>query len=439
MSKSICFYFQVHQPWRLSKISLLEIGTKKNLFKGISYNSNETVFKKVSEKCYLPTNKLILKLLKKHPEFRVSYSITGTFIDQAIKYDKTVLESFKKLVNTKKVELLNETYYHSLSWLYSKLEFTHQIKLHRSLMWKVFKRRPTIFRNTELIYNDEIANYIRLLGFNGIVAEGWDKYMEWRSPNYVYNANKVENHPEDVKIAEKEKITERRLPKIKLLTKNYKLSDDVAFRFSNKTWAGYPLTAEKFADWVVDSDGNTINLFIDYETFGEHQWEDTGIFKFLEQLPDEMKKRGIGFLTPSETIKVYKTNGDISVPQLTSWADESRDLSAWTGNAIQDASLNAIYDLEPKIIELTKGKNFREEKDLLLESWRRMLTSDHFYYMCTKYWSDGDVHKYFSPYDSPYDAYINYMNAFNELILRLESLEETQHPKKRKLSKLTED
>ncbi|MBP9759096.1 glycoside hydrolase family 57 protein [Candidatus Dojkabacteria bacterium] len=431
MGKSICFYFQVHQPWRLSKISLLEIGTKKNLFKGISFNSNEAVFKKVSEKCYLPTNKLILKLLKKYPEFRVSYSITGTFIDQAIKYDKTVLDSFKKLVNTKKVELLNETYYHSLSWLYSKLEFTHQIKLHRSLMWKIFKRRPTIFRNTELIYNDEIANFIRLLGFNGIVAEGWDQHMEWRSPNYVYNASKVETHPEDAKIAEKEKITQRRMPKIKLLTKNYKLSDDIAFRFSNKTWAGYPLTAEKFADWVIDSPGNTVNLFIDYETFGEHQWQDTGILKFLEQLPEEMKKRGITFLTPSETIKIYKTNGDLSVPKLTSWADESRDLSAWTGNAIQDAALNAIYELEGKILVLTKGKNNREEKDILLESWRRMLTSDHFYYMCTKYWSDGDVHKYFSPYDSPYDAYINYMNAFNELILRLEALEEMQRPKKK--------
>lgn len=432
MNKSICFYFQVHQPWRLSKVNLLEIGSTKDLFKGISHNSNEKVFNKVSEKCYLPTNKLMLKLLKKYPNFKVSYSISGTFIDQALMYDKKVLDSFKKLVDTKKVELLNETYYHSLSWLFSKYEFVNQIKHHRSLMWNIFKRRPTFFRNTELIYNDEIANFIRLLGFKGIVAEGWDKYMEWRSPNYVYNAAKFENHPEDTKIADKEKITARRMPKIKLLTKNYKLSDDIAFRFSNKGWAGYPLTVEKFADWVEESPGNTINLFIDYETFGEHQWEDTGIFKFLEKLPAEMEKRGITFLTPSETIKLYPTHGDISVPHLTSWADESRDLSAWTGNAIQDASLNAIYELEGKIIELTKGKNFREEKDLLLESWRRMLTSDHFYYMCTKYWSDGDVHKYFSPYDSPYDAYINYMNAFNELIIRIDTLEEQQFPKKKK-------
>lgn len=431
MSKSICFYFQVHQPWRLSKISLLEIGKTEDMFRGIAHNSNEEVFRKVSEKCYLPSNKLITRLLKKYPDFKVSYSITGTFIDQALRYDKKVLTSFKKLVNTKKVELLNETYYHSLSWLYSKLEFAHQIKLHRSLMWNVFKRRPTIFRNTELIYNDEVANFIRLMGFKGIIAEGWDKYMDWRSPNYVYNANKIDIHPEDAKIAEKEKINTRRVPKIKLLTKNYKLSDDIAFRFSNKSWAGYPLSAEKFADWVVESPGNTVNLFIDYETFGEHQWEDTGIFKFIEKLPEEMHKRGISFLTPSETIKLYKTNGDIKVPHLTSWADESRDLSAWTGNTIQDAALSAIYELEGKILELTKGKNYRDEKDLLLESWRRMLTSDHFYYMCTKYWSDGDVHKYFSPYDSPYDAYINYMNAFNELIIKLDGLEELEHPSKK--------
>jgi alpha-amylase len=440
MNKSICFYFQVHQPWRLSKVNLLDIGTKRDLFEGISHNRNDTVFKKVSDKCYLPTNKLMLRLLKKYPDFKVSYSLSGVFIDQCKLYDKNVLNSFKKLVNTKKVELLNETYYHSLSWLFSKYEFANQVKMHRSLMWNTFKRRPTFFRNTELIYNDEIANFIRLMGFKGIVAEGWDKYMDWKSPNYVYNANKVENHPEDVKIAEKEKITDRRMPKIKLLTKNYKLSDDIAFRFSNKDWAGYPLTAEKFGDWVEESPGNTINLFIDYETFGEHQWEDTGIFKFLEQLPAEMAKRDIGFMTPSETIKVYRTNGEISVPELTSWADESRDLSAWTGNAIQDASLGAIYELEGKILELTKGKNNREDKDLLLEWWRRMLTSDHFYYMCTKYWSDGDVHKYFSPYDSPYDAYINYMNCFNELILKLEALESKEKvkvvPKTKPKSKL---
>lgn len=424
--KSVCFYFQVHQPWRLTKLNILHINKGGDLFKGFGDGTNEKVFHKVSDKCYIPTNKLLLKLIKKHPEFKVSFSLSGVFLDQALQYDKKVLNSFKKLVDTGNVELLNETYYHSLSWLSSKQEFVNQIKLHRSLIWKLFKRRPVFFRNTELIYNNEVANFVRLLGFNGIVAEGWDKYMDWRSPNYVHNAKNCEIHPEDRKIADRESFTKRRNPKIRLLTKNYKLSDDIAFRFSNKDWVGYPLDAKKFADWIEGAEGNTINLFMDYESFGEHQWEDTGIFEFMEHLPGELLKRGITFKTPSETIKSYKSHGDLDVHDLMSWADESRDLSAWTGNNIQDSALKAIYDIEETVLRITKGQKNREEKDELLEIWRRMQTSDHFYYMCTKYWSDGDVHKYFSPYDSPYDAYINYMNCFNDFVLRIEQFEDRQ-------------
>ena len=421
--KSVCFYFQVHQPWRLSKLNILHINSQKELFEGFGDGTNEKVFHKVAEKSYYPTNKLLLKLLRKYPEFRVSFSLSGTFLDQAAKYDKKVITSFKKLVDTGNVELFNETYYHSLSWLQSKQEFITQIKLHRSLIWKLFKRRPIFFRNTELIYNNEVANFIRLLGFNGIVSEGWDPYMKGKSPNYVYNAKTCDLHPADRKIVDEETFTKRRNPKIRLLTKNYQLSDDIAFRFSNKGWEGYPLTVEKFADWIEQAEGNTINLFMDYESFGEHQWEDTGIFEFLEHLPGELLKRGIGFKTPSETIKLYRTHGDIDVHHLVSWADESRDLSAWVGNSVQDSALKAIYEIEENVLEVTKGKKNREEKDMLLEMWRRLQTSDHFYYMCTKYWNDGDVHKYFSPYDSPYDAYINYMNSLSDFVLRLEQME----------------
>lgn len=421
--KSICFYFQVHQPWRLSKINVLDLNKNNDLFNGFGHGRNETIFKKVSKKCYTPTNKLLTKLIKKHKNFKVSFSLSGVFLDQAIQYDKKVLNSFKKLVDTGNIELLNETYYHSLSWLYSKREFANQIKMHRSKIWQIFKRRPTFFRNTELIYNNELANFIRNLGFSGIISEGWDDALKGENPNFVYNAKRTPLHTEDQAIADDSSFTKRKNQKIKLLMKNYKLSDDIAFRFSNKSWEGHPLTVEKFTDWILESSGNTFNIFIDYETFGEHQWEDTGIFDFLAQLPKECEKKNIEFKTPSETAKQYRTHGDIDIHELVSWADESRDLSAWTGNNIQDAALNAIYDMEAKIIQVTKGKNNREEKDMLLETWRRLQTSDHFYYMCTKYWNDGDVHKYFSPYDSPYEAYINYMNSFNDFILKLEQLE----------------
>lgn len=421
--KSVCLYLHVHQPWRLTKLNILEMGSKKDLFLGFGQNENKAIFQKVSAKSYIPTNKVLLQLIKKFPEFKVNFSISGTFLDQAVMYDNKVLKSFQQLVQTGNVELLNETYYHSLSWLYSKQEFVNQIKLHRSAIWKYFKRRPVFFRNTELIYNNEIANFVRLLGFDGVIAEGWEPCLNGKSPNLVYNAKKTSIHPEDKKIVEKETFTQKVNQKIKLLLKNYKLSDDIAFRFSNKSWEEYPLTPEKFADWIEEADGNIVNLFIDFETFGEHQWEDSGIYKFLKQLPKELLKRGITFKTLSETTKAYKTHGEIDIHEMISWADESRDLSAWTGNNVQDAALKAIYELEAKIMEVTKGKNNREEKDILLETWRRLQTSDHFYYMCTKYWADGDVHKYFSPYESPYYAYINYMNCFNDFVVRLEELE----------------
>jgi alpha-amylase len=388
---SICFYFQVHQPYRLRDYTVFDIGKNHDYF---DHKKNKDILNKVANKCYLPTNKLMLDLLKKHPEFRVSYSFSGVVLDQFEEYNKEVLESFQKLVDTGQVEVLDETYHHSLSYLYSKEEFKEQVRLHRNKIKKLFGVTPKVFRNTELIYNNELAKYIEDMGYKGILAEGADHILGWRSPNFLYRPKTTS--------------------KIKLLLKNYKLSDDIAFRFSNKGWKEHPLTTEKFTQWInaVNGNGNCINLFMDYETFGEHQWEDTGIFEFLRHLPREILKHpDNNFKTPSELIKSYEPVSELDVHHLISWADVERDLSAWLGNKMQDSAIGHIYQLE-KDIKKTKDKQ-------LLEEWRKMQTSDNYYYMCTKWFNDGDVHKYFNPYDSPYDSFIGFMNALNDLRIRL--------------------
>jgi len=415
-NKTVCFYFQVHQPYRLSKCNAFEVGNKQNYFEGPANFTNKAVFEKVASKCYLPTNRLILEMLEFHPEFRVSYSFSGVFLEQCLEYGdigREVLDSFKKLIDTGRVEVLSETYYHSLSWLYSKQEFAEQIIKHDKLIYKLFKKKPTVFRNTELIYNNEIAEFIREMGFKGIVAEGWDHYLGWRSPNFLYNPKTVELHPEDRKIAKQYAIRKTVSAQIPLLLKNYKLSDDIAFRFSNRSWTEWPLTADKFSNWADPVDGNTINLFMDYETFGEHQWEDTGIFEFMRHLPQQLLNRNIGFKTPSETIKAYTPADTVDIPYLMSWADMERDLSAWLSNDMQEAALKRVFEIESKMGE-GQLKVTKKEKGAIMDTWRKLQTSDHFYYMCTKYWSDGDVHAYFSPYESPYDAFITYMNTLTD-------------------------
>lgn len=417
-SKAVCFYFQVHQPRRLNSFNYFDITKEKDVFS----QDNEQILGKVSQKSYFPTNDLIYSLLKKYPEFKCSYSISGTFIDQALLYQPKLINSFAKLVSTGKVELLNETYYHSLAFLYSKEEFIEQILLHRRKIWELFKVKPEVFRNTELIYNNKIAEFARNLGFKGILAEGWDKYLHWRSPNYLYTAP-IENlgytHKE---LLLKHRFNSRISPKIGLLLKNYKLSDDIAFRFGNRGWAGYPLTADKFADWLSIVPGETINLFMDYETFGEHQWEDTGIFAFLKELPKKLLQRGITFRTPSETIDTLQIKDTVSMQQLVSWADLERDLSAWTQNRMQQEALKKIYELKRYLKLIQKKIKDKDRINGLYEKWRYLQTSDHFYYMSTKYWSDGDVHAYFSHYESPYDAYINYMNVLNNFKNELMSI-----------------
>lgn len=393
---SICFYFQVHQPYRIKKYSVFDIGNDHNYFEdgGSSDKNNEVIMKKIAQKCYLPTNRVLFDLIHRYPEFKISFSFSGIALEQMEKYAPEVIQSFQRLVDTGNVEILDETYYHSLSFFYSNDEFVEQIKMHRDKVKELFDYEPQIFRNTELAYNNELAVLVEKLGYKGIIAEGWDYYLKGKSPNFVYR-------PQDTK-------------KIKLLLKNYKLSDDIAFRFSNKGWEEYPLDAPKFAQWVnaVNGNGQTINLFMDYETFGEHQWEDTGIFNFLRALPEEiLKNPDNDFKTPSEVADAYEVRDELDMHDIVTWADTERDLSAWTGNAMQKSALKKIYEIEDEV-------NAREDEKMK-DEWRKLQTSDHFYYMCTKWCSDGDVHKYFSPYESPYEAFINYMNVLNDFKLVL--------------------
>jgi alpha-amylase len=368
---------------------MFDIGARHDYF---DEKKNREVMQKVAHKCYLPTNKVLLNLIRRYPDsFKVSFSITGTAIEQFEKYAPEVLESFKELARTGSVEFLAETYYHSLSYLFSSSEFHAQVEMHTRKMKELFGQTPTVFRNTELITNNSLAKEVQDMGYSAIIAEGADHLLGWRSPDYVYENSYAKG--------------------MKMLLKNYKLSDDVAFRFGNKTWEEYPLTAEKFAHWVNLAQGDSVNLFMDYETFGEHQWEDTGIFNFLEHLPAELfKHHDSKFLWPSE-LAAMQPKDAVDVHYFVSWADVERDLSAWLGNPIQNSAAQELYRMEERI------KNSGDEK--AIEDWRKLTTSDHYYYMCTKWFNDGDVHKYFNPYDSPYDAFISFMNVLKDLDARL--------------------
>jgi len=393
---AVSFYFQVHQPYRLKRYKIFDVGKDHDYFNGKDGNlNNRWVLEKVAKKCYLPANDVIYEMLSNHPEFRASYSFSGVILDQFEEFAPEVLKSFQRLVDTGKVEILDETYYHSLSYLYSKDEFIRQVVKHRNRVKELFGIEPTTFRNTELIYNNDIAKTIEDLGYSAILAEGADHVLGWRSPNFIYKPVNTKN--------------------IALLLKDYKLSDDIAFRFSSKYWEEYPLDAGKYAHWISSKNGTAdiINLFMDYETFGEHQWEDTGIFEFLRALPNEiLKHKDNTFLTPSQVAKLYKPVGELDIPHYMSWADVERDLSAWLSNPIQHEAIGRIYKLEKKVLE-TENRH-------ILEDWRRLQTSDHFYYMCTKWFSDGDVHKYFNPYETPFDAFISFMNVVEDFELRLE-------------------
>ena len=396
--KSIVFYLHMHQPRRLKHYNIFSVGydheywTEKDWFAG---TNNERVFKKVAEKSYRPMLERLEKLIDTYPNFKFSISLTGSFIEQAEEWAPEVIESLQRLAKTGRMEIAAETYYHSLAFFYDREEFAEQVRIHQERIRELFGVDTKVFRNTEFSYNNDLAHWAEEYGFKGILAEGWDKVLGERSPNYVYRPEGCQN--------------------IKLLTKNYKRSDDIAFRFSDKTWDEWPLTIDKYLRWL-DEDaekGPLLNLFMDFETFGENIWKDTGIFEFFETLVSRWSKENeANFLTLSEACDSMEPRDTISMPWTVTWADSERDLTAWLGNSMQHEAMKNLYDLKPEI--LATG-----DKDLI-EDWRRMQTSDLVYYMCTKYFNDGDVHAYFSPYDSPFDAFLYFMNVMRDIRMRLD-------------------
>lgn len=394
--QGIVLYLHVHQPWRMRQYDIFDVASNHNYFSESSSpaQDNELIFNSIAKKSYLPMNALLERLLHEHPDFKISLSITGTFIDQAIQFAPEVLESFRRLTDTGRVEILAETYHHSLAFFYNRQEFEAQVDMHRRKIRDIFGLEPTVFRNTELAYNNELAEWADKAGYAGILAEGWDEVLGWRSPNYIYRPAGTEN--------------------IKLLMKNYRLSDDLAFRFSDQRWSGWPLTVDKYEAWVREAmaEAPLLNLFMDYETFGEHQWNDTGIFEFFERFVGRwLSAPGQSFYTVSEAITLHEPQDDISVPRTTTWADSERDLTAWLGNNLQLEAMRYLYDMADDVL----GSGDLE----LIDDWRKLQTADHSYYMCTKWSHDGDVHSYFSPYESPYDAFLYYMNALRDMRWRL--------------------
>ena len=402
-TRGITLYLHVHQPLRVRDYSVFDTALDHNYFNDpdpLSDRNNEKVFRKVADKSYRPMNALLEKLLAEHEDFKLSLSITGTFLEQAEKWAPDVIASFQRLVATGKVEIVAETYYHSLAFFYSRTEFERQVEAHKTKIRELFHVETSVFRNTELAYNDSLAQWADEYGFKGILAEGWDPILDWRSPNFVYQPEGTKN--------------------ISLLLKNYKLSDDLAFRFSNKAWSEWPLTASKYTEWANASieDSPLINLFMDYETFGEHQWQDTGIFDFFADfVRNWVSNPDNTFYTVSEAIDANTPVGELSMPATVTWADAERDLTAWLGNSMQQEAMGHLYALEADIL--------RTEDAELIDDWRKLQTSDHAYYMCTKWFSDGDVHAYFSPYESPYDAFLYYMNVIRDLRWRLHETHRT--------------
>jgi alpha-amylase len=390
--RTICFYFQVHQPFRFRRYRFFDIGNDHYYYDDYS---NESILQKVAQKCYLPANEMMLDLIRKHGgKFKVAFSISGIAMEQFRLYAPEVLDSFKKLADSGKVEFLAETYSHSLSALKGKDEFERQVRAHAELIRENFGQEPSVFRNTELIYSDDIGAMVARMGYKAMLTEGAKHVLGWKSPNFLY-CNAIN-------------------PKLKLLLKNFKLSDDIAFRFSNKGWPEYPLTADKFVGWLNMTPRNeeVINLFMDYETFGEHQWKETGIFEFFKALPGSVFKNSpFTFSTPSEVAKKLQVVAAAQVPNPISWADEERDLTAWLGNEMQHEAFEKLYSLGEKVYE-------SGDKEIL-QDYSYLQVSDHFYYMSTKFFSDGEVHSYFNPYDTPYDAFINYMNILSDFEIRV--------------------
>lgn len=393
--RTICLYFQIHQPFRLKRYRFFNIGNDHYYYDDYL---NESILSRVAERSYMQTNKVIRQIIKEYGlQFKVAFSISGIALDQLELYAPEVIESFQKLAKTGSVEFLSETYSHSLVAMKNKDEFHRQISEHRDKIKRLFGQEPRIFRNTELIYSDRIGADVAEMGFAGMLTEGAKHILGWKSPNYLY-CNVIN-------------------PRLKVLLRNFRMSDDLAFRFSNRGWSEFPLTAEKFVNWLkkLDKKEETVNIFIDYETFGEHQWMETGIFEFLKALPGAVyKSTNFIFSTPSEIADNLLPISTISVPYPISWADEERDLTAWLGNELQVDAFNRLYSLTDRIN--------RCDDEKLRKDWKYLQASDHFYYMSTKFFSDGAYQVYYNPYESPYEAYINYMNVLSDFSIRLNTL-----------------
>jgi len=393
--KAICLYFQVHQPFRLKRYRFFDLGHDHYYYDDFS---NESIMRKVAEKCYLPANKIIMELIEKHKgKFKVTFSLSGLAISQFRLYAPEVLESFRKLAETGMVEFLAETNSHSLVSLRSRSEFERQVANHREMLREFLGVEATSFRNTELIYSDTIGSWVADMGFKSMLTEGAKHVLGWKSPNFLY-CNAIN-------------------PRLKVLLRNFVLSDDIAFRFSNRDWNAWPLTADKYASWInkLAPKSELINIFLDYETFGEHNWKETGIFDFLSHMPGAvLKKTPFKFMTPTEIADSIQPVSAIGIHSPISWADEERDITAWLGNEMQVAALDKLYSLA--------GKVNKCEDVLIKKDWEYLQSSDHFYYMATKFFSDGAVHAYFNPYDTPYDAFMNYMNVLSDFEIRLQKL-----------------
>ena len=392
-TKSICLYFQVHQPDRLRQYRFFDIGNDSNYCDEFT---NKVIMRRVAQKCYLPVNALLVDLIRRNgKKFKVAFSISGVAIDQFKRFAPEVIDSFKALADTGCVDFLAETYAHSLASVANEAEFKQQVKDHSKLIEATFGVKPVTFRNTELIYSDAIGATVASMGYTTMLTEGAKHILGWKSPNFVYT-NAIN-------------------PRLRLLLKNSAMSDDIAFRFSDKNWNGWPLTAEKYASWVEAAlqNDDTLNLFMDYETFGEHQQAESGIFDFLKALPAALLAKGFSFNTPAEVAKMHQPVAPLHVPDPISWADEERDLSAWLGNELQNEAFHKVYAIGAKV------KRTKDEE--LIKTYRMLQESDHFYYMCTKFFSDGAVHSYFNPYDTPYEAFINYMNVLSDFELRVDA------------------
>ena len=370
---AVCIGFEVHQPYRLNRHFMpVPKVKKKDLFHQYFDSLNEEILVRVADKCYNPATKIILEKLDEG--FHCSFSLSGILIEQLEKWSSDTLDLFGQVAQHKNTEMIGQTYYHSIaSCFHDKTEFTEQVRLHAELMEDRFGIRPAIFENTEFTFNNEVAATILDMGFLGIFTEGVDRILDWRSPNHLYTC--------------------QQLP---VLLRNIKLSDDIAFRFANPSWDMYPLTADRYAQWIADSQGDVVTVFLDFETFGEHFWKDTGIFEFLGALPHELLDHGVESILPSEAVSRYPPVGEINVQETISWADIEKDTSAWMGNDRQRAAFHAVQLAKPYAVDK--------------QIWRYLQTSDHFYYMASKYGTCGEVHTYFSHHDAE-DAFLTYMRV----------------------------